>query len=476
MSTRASPPPIDAFHLPGLDPGSISRWRVREYPGGISLRFPHIEPVQLDAVIAHLRESRVRFLADRPAQEIAAAIAAAAARLSREDDPRRRTALHALPAVTGYSPPMIRLVLDRMLEDWGEASLRELLHSEFPDPGVLDGFRPHPARRSGSRTRAFGPELAFHIFAGNVPGVAITSIVRSLLVKAATLGKTASGEPLLPALFARTLAELDPGLGECLAVTYWPGGSQDLEAVALEAADVVVVYGGAGVAEDVRRRAPAGRRVVVHGPRFSLGLIGRDALSAQLAEETAAQAARAVAIFDQQGCVSPHLYYVEEGGETPPARFAELLAARLARLQEELPRGAISPEEAAAIQAARADAEARGLAGADVQVHAPRGTEFTVIYDPDPAFAPSPLNRVIRVKPLADLSAVVGLIRPLAHLIQTVGIAGAGDRLTGLAEALGRAGAPRITTLARMPWPPVSGHHDGQEPLRELVRWVDLEG
>src|SRR5690606_37683923 len=129
-----------------------------------------------------------------------------------------------------------------------------------------------------------------------------------------------------------------------------------------------------------------------------------------------------------------------------------------------------------AIQTARADAEARALAGADVQVYAARGTEFTVIYDPDPACAPSPLNRVVRVKPLADLAAAVGLIRPLAHLIQTVGVAGAGGRLVGLAEALGRAGAPRITSLARMPWPPPTGHHDGQEPLRELVRWVDLEG
>jgi cytochrome c551/c552 len=476
VSARVSRPPIDAFHLPGLDPGGVARWRVREYAGGVSLRFPQLEPAQLGAVIAHLRESRARFLADRPADAIAAAIAAAAARLGRDDDARRRTALDALPAVTGYSPPMVRLVLDRMLEDWSEASLRELLRSEFPDPGVLDGFRPHPAGRSGSRTRALGPELAFHIFAGNVPGVAVTSIVRSLLVKAATLGKTASGEPLLPVLFARTLAAVDSGLGECLAVTYWPGGSEDLEAVALEAADAVIVYGGAGVAEDVRRRAPAGRRVVVHGPRFSLGLVGRDALDARRAEETAAQAARAVAIFDQQGCVSPHLYYVEEGGETPPARFAERLAAHLARLQEDLPRGAISPAEAAAIQTARADAEARALAGADVQVYAARGTEFTVIYDPDPAFAPSPLNRVVRVKPLADLAAAVGLIRPLAHLIQTVGVAGAGGRLVGLAEALGRAGAPRITSLARMPWPPPTGHHDGQEPLRELVRWVDLEG
>jgi len=475
LSEAAHGSPLDAFHLPGLDPAEIEGWTVRQYGDGVALRFPQLRPDQLTAVLRRLREHRARVLADRPVAEIVAAIAAAAARLAREGDPRRRVALEALPAITGYSPPMVRLVLDRMVEDWSEPSLLSLLRSEFRDPGVLDGFRPHPSGEVGQRTRAFGPELAFHIFAGNVPGVAVTSIVRSLLVKAATFGKTASGEPLLPVLFAQTLAEVDRQLGECLGVTYWPGGSAALEAAAFEAADTIVVYGGAGVAEDVRRRAPAGRRVVVHGPRFSLGLIGRAALAAGVVDETAAQAARAVAVFDQQGCVSPHVYYVEQGGETTPARFAERLAAHLARLETELPRGAISPAEAGAIQAARADAEARAIAGADVRIHAPRGTGFTVIYDADPAFAPSPLNRTIRVKPVADLADAAELVRPVARLIQTVAVAGAGGQLDGLAERLGRAGASRITSLARMPWPPTTAHHDGQEPLRELVRWTDIE-
>ena len=54
---------------------------------------------------------------------------------------------------------------------------------------VLDEFR--PSGRGGGRQAAFGPRLAAHVFSGNVPGVAVTSLVRSLLVKAATLGKTA---------------------------------------------------------------------------------------------------------------------------------------------------------------------------------------------------------------------------------------------------------------------------------------------
>src|SRR5690625_6658114 len=91
----------------------------------------------------------------------------------------------------------------------------------------------------------------------------------------------ASGEPLLAALFAQTLAEIDPELGSTIGVTYWPGGSTELEAVVLEGAETTVVYGGAEVVESIRRRLPSGRKLIEHGPRLSLALIGREVLSGQ---------------------------------------------------------------------------------------------------------------------------------------------------------------------------------------------------
>ena len=50
-----------------------------------------------------------------------------------------------------------------------------------------------------------------------------------------------------------------------------------------------------------------------------------------------------------------------------------------------------------------------------------------------------------------------------------------GDALEGLAEALAREGAVRVVPLEKMPWPPAWWHHDGEGPLRALVRWTDLE-
>ncbi|HEX7050771.1 MAG TPA: acyl-CoA reductase [Longimicrobiales bacterium] len=465
---------VDAFHLPGLTADDVVRWHVREYGDAeVRLRTPVLQPAAIGRIAERLRAARARHLAELPVAAVVDAIAATAARLADPADPHRRIADAALPAATGYSPPMARLILDRMLADWRADALDSLLRAEFGDPAVLDAFRPGP--RPGTRVRALGPALAFHIFAGNVPGVAVAALIRSLLVKAATFGKSASGDPLLPALFARTLADVSPELGTCIAITYWAGGTTTLEAAALDAADAVVVYGGADTVRDVRARVPAETRLIVHGPRISFALIGREALTEDAADRTAALAARATALFDQQGCVSPHVLYVEQGGDVAPEDFAARVSAALERLRTELPRGRLTAAEAAVIHQVRGAAEFRTLDGQDVRIFAGPGTEHTVIYEADPTFTPSCLHRVVSVKPLLDLADAVERVRPYARYLQTVGIVGAGKRRDALAERFARAGASRITGLETMPWPPAAWHHDGQEPLRELIRWVDLE-
>lgn len=474
---------VDAFHLPGLESGPGAgpvEWEIREYDGGaVRLRLPRLDPVRLGSIVAELKASRARYLASRPLTEIVSAIDQAAARLQDREDPRRRLAEELLPHLTGYSRPMVSMVLDRMTADWRAPALEALVEAEFGVPHPLDEFVALPRGLGGAGplryVRAYGPELTFHLFAGNVPGVAVTSLIRALLVKSASVGKMASGEPLLAPLFAQTLAEIDPELGSTIGVTYWPGGSTELEAVVLEGAETTVVYGGAEVVESIRRRLPSGRKLIEHGPRLSLALIGREVLSGQRAQHLASDLALAVATFDQQGCVSPHLAYVEVGGEVSPEGFAELVAAELARIEAELPRGKLSPEEAAAIQRERGAAEFGEIGGRGVRLWASRGTEYTLIYDEDPTFTASCLNRLIRIVPLNDLGEVIGYMSPYRVYLQTIGLEASADRRLELAGELGRLGVSRVTSLEAMPWPPPEWHHDGAGPLRELVRWVDLE-
>jgi len=462
---------FDAFHLPGLDTEAVKEWAVSAHAGAL-LRHPVLDAAALSSVIRHIRRARAEHLDGLPVKAITRALAQAAGRVVDPADAIGRIARALLPSITGYSKPMVELVLDRLAADWNEKALRGLVEAEFP--GAT--FEPFAGDRPGPRTvRAVGPHFAFHIFSGNVPGVGVTSIMRSLLVRAATLGKTSGREPLLAALFARALASVDAPLADCLAVTHWAGGDARLENEAMSEADVIVVYGAAPTVRSVRSRAPVTARIVEHGPRISIGMVGANALINEAASAAAATAAAwAVSVFDQQGCVSPHVVWVE-GDATAARRFAEQVAEAMAAVQVVLPRGRVGVEEAAAIREARTTAEFRAIGGEDAAVFEGEGTTWTVIYDAAADFEASCLNRTIRVKPIAELEEVPALIEPFRGYIQSAALEGVGSRLAGLADRLADAGVTRITGFRQMPWPPPAWHHDGSGPLRELVRWVDLE-
>lgn len=455
---------FDAFHLPST--GAYDGWQENADEGW---RVPILSATDVIRVCATLRENRTR-LRRCSIRDIVHAIDAAAARLADPADPLRRSADALLPVVTGMAPAMCMLVLDRMTQDWRAPALQRLLALELRDPAVLDGF----ARIDGRLVHASADPLSTHVLAGNVPGVAVTSVVRSLLVKSAVFARTPEREPVLVPLFARALASVDADVAACVAATRWPRAA-GLDAVAIGEADAVVVYGGEEAVAAVRQHARPGARIVEHGPRVSFGLVCREAISdAEALAGVAADAAGAAALFDQQGCVSPHVLWVE-GDATTARRFAAALADAFARLGERLPRGRLEPAEAAAIHALRASTEFRAIAGQDTEVFAPTDTSATVLFEVDPAFAGSPLNRVIRVKPLASLDALPPLLLPVAPLLQTAGYAGPAARIAALAQRLVEAGVTRLAPFASMPFPPPFWHHDGRGPLSELVSWADLE-
>jgi hypothetical protein len=460
---------IDAFHLPALRAPATTSWT---FGGGVTLRIAQLSPSDLNAQVDALLAAGAT-LSRRPLDSIVASIGATAERLLDRGDRLRVTAEAALPEITGSSPAMIRRVLDGMAADWREEACRDLLRAEFDDPAVLDEFRPR-RRVPGVEARACGPRLTTHFFSGNVPGVSVTSLVRALLVKSPSFGKSAVGEPLLAALFARGLAEVDPELGAAVAVTYWPGGEREMDGVVIERAEAVVVYGGADAVRSVHARVGPGVRFLGYGHRVSFGVVSRERLSRRDAAGLAERAALDVATFDQQGCVSPHLFYAEAGGEVSPEAWSEMLAGAMERLEGELPRGRLSPGESSAIRQLRGEMEFAQLAGRGVTMHASAGgTGWTVIHETEPSFSPSCLNRTVRVKSIASIEEVAALVEPVGHLLQTVGIEADEARALPLAESLARLGASRLTRFGRMAWPPPTWLHDGRPPLGDLVRWTD---
>jgi hypothetical protein len=383
---------------------------------------------------------------------------------------RRETRFRAgvereLAVETGYHPAMVAAALDDVARAFRRPALERLLRRELGAPDVLDRF----VRRPGGRMeRAYGPGLVAVALSGNVFHVAAESLVLALLTKSACIVKASSRDRLFPVLFARSLAAHDARIAAALAVAWWPGGETAFEDAVYGVAGAVVAYGGEEAVAGVRARTPPDARFVAHGPKVSFAVVTRGHAGRPA---VARAAAHDVSFFDQQGCVSPHTIYVE--GDTDEAlAFARRLAPAMAREQGRTPRGPLAPEEASAVQQARGAAEFRP--GAEVFA-SPGGSAWTVIFDPDPAFAVSCLNRVVYVKPLAGRDALPGLLAPVRAYLQTAGVAGDAAARAAVAAIVGPLGVVRVCALGRMQHPPADWRHDGRPRLLDLLRWTEIE-
>jgi hypothetical protein len=464
---------LNGYYLPpGID---VAPLRTKTF-GPVSIQIPALTATTLSDLINRLEAAQQQYLARQPVERLLSICDEAVSRWLKPDDPHRRQADEALPAITGFSPLMIREGLTLMMEGLRANRMQSLLKEELGDPRFLDQFLP----RMIGKSKAFGPRLITHVLTGNVPALSAAGIITSLLVKSASLVKTASDEPLFAALFARTLVEVEPALSDCLAVVGWKSGTNEaksLEEVAFHRAELVVATGSEEALSDLKSRLSTHlttTRFLGYGHRVSFGLIGREALTDL--RDTANRAAYDVALYDQQGCLSPHLFYVETGGKHFPREFARALGEALSRLETKLPRGAISTQTAAALHHFRSRYEIKQADGQEISIfRSEKGNLWTVIYEDDPSFSLSPLFRTVRVKPIDDLKHVAPLLSHWRPYLQAAGMTVSPERLLPLADALGTMGVNRICPLGQMQKPSSGWHQDGRLTFSELVRWVDLE-
>ena len=467
---------ITAGYLPGLRDDEV-QWNVLHFErNGVRLEVsvPVLTAAQMQALADRVREASNRHLRRMPVAEIIDAIDRAIARLLDRNDPYRQQAEVWLPVVSGYDADMVRLGLTGFFKTFRAAQLRRFVAEDFANPAVLDGFQPAP---KGGAVRAFGPDLLVHSWAGNVPALSLWSLVCGLLVKAANIGKLASAEPLFAGWFARLLAEVHPPLADCLAVVWWSGAGGD-EADALYAqADTVLAYGGNQTLDALRKRLPVTTRFLPHGHKLGFGLIGKAALDTHKAPAVARLAAWDVMRYDQQGCYSPHVFYVERGGPISPRAFADYLAAELANLQRRFARRPLDLEEGAAIAKWQQSVEWRepSADGVDLLI-GPTDAAWSVAYsDSLQPLAPTALYRTIAVVAVNSLEAVVPVVAAQRDFLQTAGIATSPEELYHLANLLGAAGVTRISAIGNMSMPEAGWHHDGRFNLIDLVRMTEIE-
>jgi hypothetical protein len=359
------------------------------------------------------------------------------------DSSWRKRAVEQAPATTGFSKEMVSEAVNLTFGAITEGTLRELLDSH------------------GNTSP--NPRLIAHFLAGNVPPPGIVSICFGLLLKSANLVKVSSRDPVFPALFVESLREVDVELADCVAVLDWRREEVALTETALAEADTVIAYGDDETIESLRKMTRPDARFLGYGHKLSFAVIAKEALTKENLPELVEAAAFDSSVYDQQGCLSPHAFYVEEGGNVSPREFAAALAEEMAAYQARVPREHLTVEEAAQIAKLRGAYEFRSATDPTVASWASEDTNaWLVIYEEDPMFTPSCLNRVVFVKPIKQMESIPKIMQRLASNLSTVGIAPMNERARGLATELAKMGVNRMCAIGEMQRPKFSWSLGGQ--------------
>jgi hypothetical protein len=411
----------------------------------------------------------------RPDTASPEAVAAAAGRLRARTialagtDPARHRA-RVIAAFARFA----RLWEDRLTRGWlpptGAASAFPWVQTRRSLAALLPGFasaddwlqRGLDALPEG-REAAFGRLVAL-ILAGNTPLLAWPALAAVLLAGHGVFVKCSSGgESVWPGLFAAALADVDPVLADLVVIGQWPGQDPRTHAL-LGVMDAVIAYGGDSTIDALRAAAPDGTPFLGFGHAISVAIADADCPA-----EDSGGLAVDILMYDQQGCLSPHIVFVRGHGDAV-ARFGPSLAASLARAADALQ---VAPVTDPAI--ARAVRQARDLAlfEAETDVLGDAGLRWTVAAmrrQPDSPLAAPVGHGFVLLLPMPDnAEEIVRMLGPsLCGRVSCVGVASA-ERLSG--ETLTAfPGISRIARAGEMQTPPLDWPNGRRDLLAELLR------
>jgi hypothetical protein len=434
-----------------------------------------LSPEMIAEACQTLKRNREQFLAKRSLQSMVTLFTRLAENWLEPEFPFRKFALENA-AQAHFSRATLERGLDNFFKQLTRENFRALLAQEFGD-GLDVSAEPGATVPSHTLHLWRAPEFQVHIAAGNIPNPAFTSIMFGLLTRSAQFVKCATGSSFLARLFAHSIYDADSKLGACLEIAEWRGGNIHLESALFAGADCVTATGGDETLDEIRLHLPLSTRFVGYGHRVSFGFIAGEVLAGPRVKKIVSAAADDIVAWNQLGCLSPHVIYVEAGGEISADHFARLLAEELERREASEPRGEISAEESAAIASRRAIYEVRAAHSPETTRHfcSKDSTAWTVVFEAGARFQLSCLNRFIYIKPVADLKALLESADDIRGKISTIGLAAPEEKISELAVQFARWGATRVCPLGQMQNPPLTWRHDGRPPLGDLITWTDVE-
>ncbi|MFA6433707.1 MAG: acyl-CoA reductase [Elusimicrobiales bacterium] len=398
-----------------------------------------------------------RPVADYPLDKALRLLGRTGARWRDADYGPRKKMQAELPAVTGFSPEMVRLGLDEVCRVFDPELLERKRSAELPEAA---GLAWEPAG------------VALHVLAGNVFIGAAGSLAAGVLTRNVNILKMPSSENIFLPELVRSLCECDEEgfLSRSIAVVEYGSSQADVIAEFKRRADLVVVWGGEGAVRSYRDGLPARTRLIVFGPKISMAVVTRKGLEAASPEATALKLAREMSIWDQNACTAPQVCYVE--GAASARALAEALPRALDAAALELPPGDLDDASAAEIRKLRGIFEVAEARGEGLLRESPKGLDWSVFLDHDQTLEPSPLHRTLRVIPYEKIDEPLAAAGAMRGYLQTVGLACTPEEGAQLGPLFCAAGAVRVLELGRMSGGEIDDPHDGAYDLPQFMNRV----
>jgi len=388
-----------------------------------------LESRALRESIARLRQSVARLPDPR---RVAEALAATFDRWRDSGFPNRRDAIAKIAAASGWSTQLLDESIDALLAPFSREVLRLYASRFMPRPRV-GGF----------------------IMPANVPGAGLHELVTALISGAAAMAKTSNREKVFFPAVAETLREIDPLVGSMLEVVRFAREREDLSRLMREECDFIVALGD----DSSLAHLSGGPRLFGFGSRVSGSLVSLQgpANFAALARASA----RDVALFEQQGCLSPHHIFVEASDGAQTRDFANWLADALNLLAAALPPARLSFNTAAAIRRVRERARWQGIGAHRVELLEGADMAWTVVLDPSARFRISPGYRTVTVSPIRDSDDLASKLAGVAGRLEAFALAAPAHARAKFLDVLAGAGVTYVCDPGKMQSPPLNWPHGG---------------
>ena len=370
-----------------------------------------------------------------------------------------------------YDKGIIERSYKRLPDHFRAERILSQIEGEIGDARLLDGWVPFKNRLGGKGAiRAFPPRLV-HVLAGNSPGVAASSIIRSAVTKGVNLLKLPSNDLFTAPAILRTMAAMAPGhpVVRSFSAVYWRGGDAAVESVIFRPQyfDKLVAWGGESALKSAKNYIGPGFELVAFDPKTSISMIGKEALSSrERIEETAELAAMDATVMNQAACTSSRFQYVETDDEEALDLYCAELQKRMGveRVTSSVYAQKVPGELSEEIETLKSfDSMYRVWGDYDGKGLVIRSDEPLDIY---------PDGKMVNVVRVPSLKAAM---RYVTVATQTVGVYPA-ERKVEVRDALATAGTQRVITLGGAGAMVPGMSHDGFFPLHRMVRWVNDEG